>query len=80
MWPQYRKMEGGQRLYAIHSARRFTELQRLGARWLKYEVAVAVYPELLRVQEMLAKVPPYTDCSFSEWNAVEALVENGPKK
>lgn len=67
-------MEGGMRLYAIRSPRHFTELQRMGSRWVKYEVVVTVYPELVRVQEMLAMVPPYTECSAAEWSSSEGLV------
>lgn len=67
-------MVGGERLYAIHSAGRFTELQRVGSRWLKYEVEAKMYPELVRVREMLNCNTPYVACPAEEWLGVEVLV------
>ncbi|MCU0318638.1 MAG: hypothetical protein MUE88_00955 [Flavobacteriales bacterium] len=72
-YPQYRKLSGAERYYVIHSARSFTELQRLGYRWLRYEVEAKVYPELARVQEMLAGRAPYEFCTALEWQRAEQL-------
>jgi len=66
-------MAGGERYYAIHSPHRFTELQRMGARWLRYEVEATVYPELLRIREMLAMDPPYEAASAAEWAGYDAV-------
>lgn len=74
-WPQYRKLPGGDRCYAIHSPRTFTELQRIGTRWLRYEVEATVYPEMLRIQEMLACSDPYQICDPSEWGWKEAQAQ-----
>jgi hypothetical protein len=60
-------MAGGERYYAIHSPRRFTELQRMGARWLRYDVEASVYPELLRIREMLSMTHPYAAATAAEW-------------
>jgi hypothetical protein len=52
-FPQYRRTATGSNLYRIEAADRFTELQRLGTRWLVHTVAQAPYPEQVRIQEML---------------------------
>ncbi len=72
-YPQYRKLSGAERYYAIWSASTFTELQRLGDRWLRYAVEARVYPELVRVQEMLAGSGPYEVCTALEWQRAEQL-------
>ncbi len=51
--PQYRRSATGRNRYRIEAADRFTELQRLGGRWLVHVVRDAPYPEQVRVQEML---------------------------
>ncbi len=65
-------LPGGERYYAIRSPRAFTELQRIGLRWLRYEVEATVYPELVRIQEMLACTEPYQVCTHAEWAQKEA--------
>jgi hypothetical protein len=40
-------------LYRIEAEDRFTELQRLGARWLLHVVKDAPYPERVRIMEMV---------------------------
>lgn len=54
-WPQYRRTVSGSNHYRIEAEDRFTELQRLGKRWIVHEVRNAPYPERLRIQEMLAE-------------------------
>jgi hypothetical protein len=66
-------MVGGDRYYAVHSPRRFTELQRMGTRWLRYDVEATVYPELLRIREMLVINHPYAPATAAEWGRYDAL-------
>lgn len=51
--PQYRRTPSGANRYRIEGPDRFTELQRLGARWLVHAVKHAAYPERVRIAEML---------------------------
>lgn len=53
-WPQYRRTVSGSNHYRIEADDRFTELQRLGKRWIIHEVRDAPYPERVRIHEMLA--------------------------
>ncbi len=51
--PHYRRTANGWNRYRIEGADRFTELQRLGGRWMVHEVRNATYPERVRIVEML---------------------------
>ena len=52
-FPIYRKLRGGAHLYRIESIDRFTELQRVGSKWLRHLVVATQYPERLRIVEMI---------------------------
>ncbi len=47
--PFHRKLANGTHLYRVHSLERFTELQRVGKRWVVHEVRARSYPELLLI-------------------------------
>jgi len=51
--PHYRRTASGSNRYRIEGDDRFTELQRLGGRWLVHRVHDAPYPERVRIAEML---------------------------
>ena len=77
-WPQYRRMRDGRHVYRIESYDRFTELQRIGARWVRHTVEVTVYPEMLRLREMLAGGDGlYDPITSSEWTFIENQVAPG---
>ena len=54
-WPQYRRTVSGSNHYRIEAEDRFTELQRLGKRWIVHEVRRAPCPERVRNHEMLSE-------------------------
>lgn len=64
-FPAYRRMAGRAHYYRIEAPDAFTELQRLGGRWLRHEVTRAAYPEQVRIAEMLA-------CTDGRFVAVDA--------
>lgn len=67
-YPVYRRMVGTGHLYRIESARRFTELQRVGSRRLRHVVEAAAYPELARIIEMVECVGgAYEIATAEEW-------------
>jgi hypothetical protein len=53
-FPQYRCTRNGMHLYRIEADDRFTELQRVGTRWLLHRVHAQAYPEKVRLAELLA--------------------------
>ena len=58
-------MVGRAHYYRIEAPDAFTELHRLGQRWLRHEVNRAAYPEQVRIAEMLA-------CADGRFVAVDA--------
>lgn len=46
-------MRGAQHYYRIDGPDRFTELQVIGSKRVLHEVTAMVYPELVRIQDML---------------------------
>jgi hypothetical protein len=70
-WPQYRRMADGRHYYRIDGPDRFTELQRVGSRWLSHVVHATMYPERVRIQEMLVGGEGvYMVIGPAEWDAV----------
>ncbi|MFN6114996.1 MAG: hypothetical protein ACK46G_07760 [Flavobacteriales bacterium] len=70
-WPQYRRMADGRHYYRIEGPDRFTELQRVGSRWLLHAVHATMYPEMLRIQEMLnGGEGVYMVVDGAEWEAI----------
>ncbi len=80
-WPQYRRMRDGRHVYRIESFDRFTELQRIGTRWVRHTVQVTMYPEMLRVRDMIAGGDGlYEPMTASEWTFLEDQVSSGNEK
>lgn len=67
VFPAYRRMVGVRRYYKIHSPRAFTEVEVIGSRRLVHEVDAKMYPELLRIQEML-------DCTNGVYEAIPSAI------
>jgi len=53
-FPQYRMLSNGKSFYKIIDDRNFKEIQIIGTRKLKFEIHAAQFPEMLRIQDMLA--------------------------
>lgn len=71
VFPAYRRMVGVQRYYKIHSPRAFTEVEMIGTRRLVHEVEATMYPELLRIQQMLEYADGvYRTMTAGEWEEV----------
>lgn len=73
-FPAYRRLKGGGHYYRITAADRFEELQRMGTRWILHEVHATIYPERLRVQEMLAFEGPFEPLAEHEWVQVKNTI------
>jgi hypothetical protein len=74
-YPIYRQLAGGGHLYRIDSEVDFTELQRIGSRWVMHRVKAVAYPEMVRIHEMVQGADgSYLELSETEWEAIEALV------
>ncbi len=53
-FPQFRMLSNGKSFYKIIDDRNFKEIQIIGTRKLKFEIHAAQFPEILRIQDMLA--------------------------
>ena len=77
-YPIYRKMRDASNYYRIVSPDRFVELQRIGERWVMHHVVATMYPEKVRVMEMVGMDDGrYELLDEAEWNKIETLVEEG---
>lgn len=71
-FPIYCKLQGGGHLYRIESDDRFTELQRVGSRWVKHKVVASMYPEMVRIAEMIdGGDGTYATSTKEEWDSAE---------
>lgn len=52
-FPLYRRSVNGLNWYRIESWTAFTEVQRVGSRYLAHRVLVRAYPERVRIQELI---------------------------
>jgi hypothetical protein len=72
VFPIFRRSAGGRNLYRIDGPRVFTELQRIGRRYVLHRVEAQAYPELLRIQDMITMTEgAYEPLTERAWN--EAL-------
>jgi hypothetical protein len=70
VFPAYRRMVGVQRYYMIRSPRAFTEVELIGERKLVHEVEATMYPELVRIRQMLDLADgTYAAITAEEWAA-----------
>ena len=72
-FPLYRKMEGRNVWYRITSLNSFEEIQQMGERYLFYTITAHVYPEKLRILDMIRCETPFIDISSSEYEMRNAL-------
>lgn len=54
-FPQYRKLSNGLSYYKISSETHLLELQRIGSRWMQYEIMAKILPERILIQDILEK-------------------------
>lgn len=70
-FPVYRKLANGRSCYRIESETAFTEIQRVGSRYVAHHVVAHTWPERLRIQDMLANaddsLAPITRAEFEDW-------------
>ena len=52
-FPIYRRTADGRHVYRIEALDAFTEMQRVGNRWLVHRVNASAYPERVRIMEMI---------------------------
>lgn len=53
-FPLYRHSANGLNWYRLESATEFTEVQKVGSRYVSHRVKAVIYPEKVRVMELIA--------------------------
>jgi len=77
-FPIMRRTEDGKHLYRIDGMERFTELQRIGSRWVVYDVRASAYPEKVRIMEMIdGDGGRYVPLAEGEWDKVFRTLGEG---
>lgn len=70
-FPVYLRITGGHSVYLIASETSFTEVQRIGKRYLAHHVVAHTWPERLRIADMLANadgaLSPIPAALFEDW-------------
>jgi hypothetical protein len=69
-FPLYRRSVNGLNWYRIDSPTEFTEVQRVGNRYVFHQVKAVIYPEKARVLELIAATDDHVAaCDPSEFDA-----------
>jgi hypothetical protein len=63
-FPQYRKYNGIDTWYEIMDDSNFNEIVKMGERFILHEIKAEIYPEKLRIQDMLA-------CRDGHWAEID---------
>ncbi len=71
MFPQYRKLSNNKSFYKLLSENSFEEIQLVGASAITSTIKATKYPELIRIQDMLACTPPFEEYTEVEYNSVK---------
>lgn len=67
-FPIFRRTADGRHFYRIEAQDAFTEIQVVGRRALLYHVKASMYPELVRIQDMvLGDGGRYLELRPSDW-------------
>lgn len=53
-FPMYRQTANGLHWYRLESTTEFTEVQKVGSRYVSHRVKAVIYPEKVRVMELIA--------------------------
>lgn len=65
VFPIYRKYVGINTWFKITDDRHFTEVKKLGERYLVHELEATQYPEMILIQDMIA-------CAEGRWEAFDS--------
>lgn len=74
VFPLYRQSANGSHWYRIESEASFTEVQRVGRHYVAHRLEAKIYPDRLRVAELIAMADGHTAASDrATFDAVLAL-------
>jgi len=73
VYPVYRKLKGAATWYRIEGPGRWVELQQIGNRWMRHEMAATQYPERLFVQDLLSDRVRFEEITQERWDSMSEL-------
>jgi hypothetical protein len=69
-FPQFRKLQNTDVVYAISSPTRFTEWKCMGKFYSVHELEATQYPEMLRINDMLECIDSFEKIEESDFEAL----------
>jgi hypothetical protein len=66
-FPQYRKLSNGKSFYKINSTAHFEECQIMASKVFYFEIHAVQYPEMLKINDLLATIEPYEPTTAAEF-------------
>ena len=69
IFPQYRKLSNDKSFYKIISDNTFEEIQLVGTSTITTTIKATKYPEIIRIQDMLACKPPFESSTEVEFHS-----------
>jgi hypothetical protein len=75
-FPVYLKYKNNTSYYRIDSLESFVELQKMGTKVFKYEIKAKIYPDRLRILDMIVNEEQlWSTIDSEEFNALAGLVD-----
>jgi hypothetical protein len=76
-FPLFRRLGDLQVFIKITDERHFTEVRKVGKKWLVSEIQANQFPEILRIKDMISSVNPFLEISYEDFyrNTKEAQNE-----
>jgi hypothetical protein len=70
VFPQYRKLSNEKSYYKIVDDRHFEEKQRIGKQVFLLNISAEQYPEIIRIQDMLACTDGFVPSTDAEYESI----------
>lgn len=72
-YPVFLRITDGLSVYRVGSETSFTEVQRIGERYMAHHIVARTWPERLRIADLLANadgsLSPISEAQFEDWLA-----------
>jgi hypothetical protein len=75
-FPQYRKLSNDKSFYKIVDERHFEEKQRIGKQVFSLEITAEQYPEIIRIQDMIACTDGFELSTHEEYDSIGKKIES----
>lgn len=80
IFPLYRKLSSADVYYKINNPENFTETKKMGNSFFESDFTAQIYPDKLRIHEMINCTEPFQEISDSEYHQIIGEWEKNLKK